>query len=95
MRGRPEREQGTPRTGPFRRVVEAEVSERLESWLAPSQRREIELQLTGPPQRATSDDQGRFVFSRVPPGAARLVVAAPETGPGSTGRLVMTPQLVL
>jgi hypothetical protein len=68
---------------------------RIDGWLAPPQRREIELQLTGPPQHVTSDDQGRFVFPRVPHGTARLVVSAPEDGPGSTGRLVMTPQLVL
>jgi hypothetical protein len=68
---------------------------RIDGWLAPPQRREIELQVTGPPQRAASDDQGRFVFAGVPHGAARLVVTAPADAPDGTGRLVVTPQLVL
>jgi hypothetical protein len=68
---------------------------RIDGWLAPPQCREIELQLTGPPQHVTSDEQGRFVFAGVPHGTARLVVAAPPEGQGSAGRLVMTPQLVL
>ena len=68
---------------------------RIDGWLAPPQCREIELQMTGPPQRAASDAQGRFVFARVPHGTARLVVAAPDERQDGPGRLVVTPQLVL
>jgi hypothetical protein len=73
---------------------EEEGTVRLDGWLAPPQRREMELQTAGTPQRAASDDQGRFAFTRVPHGTARLVVTAPGEGPGG-GRAVVTPQLVL
>lgn len=66
---------------------------RIDGWLAPPQRREVELQTTADPQRAASDDQGRFAFTRVPHGTARLVVTAPAGGPG--GPPVVTPHLVL
>ncbi len=67
---------------------------RIDGWLAPPQRREIELQTTADPQRVASDDQGRFAFTRVPHGTAQLVVTAAEGRSGS-GRPVVTPQLVL
>ena len=69
---------------------------RIDGWLAPPQRREIELQTAAAPQRIASDDQGRFAFTRVSHGTARLVVTAPEEGQGGgPGRLVVTPQLIL
>jgi hypothetical protein len=68
---------------------------RIDGWLAPPQCREIELQATAGPRRVSSDDQGRFAFSLVPHGTARLVVRAAGEGRGGPDRSVVTPQLVL
>lgn len=68
---------------------------RIDGWLAPPQRREIEMQTSTDPCRASSDDQGRFAFISVPRGTARLVVTAAERGNGGSGRPVMTPPLIL
>ena len=68
---------------------------RIDGWLAPPQRREIEMQTANDPCRASSDDQGRFAFISVPRGTARLVVTAAERGNGGSGRPVVTPPLIL
>jgi hypothetical protein len=63
---------------------------RVDGWLAPPQPREIELKTTVHSLTTTSDEQGRFAFTRVPRGTAQLIVRSP--GPG---RSVVTPALVL
>jgi len=68
---------------------------RIDGWLAPPERREIEMQTATDPCRVCSDDQGRFAFISVPRGAARLIVTAAEPGNGRSGRPVMTPPLIL
>jgi hypothetical protein len=68
---------------------------RIDGWLAPSQRREIEMQTSLDTLSVSSDDQGRFAFADVPQGAARLVVRAAGHDQGGGGSSVMTPGLVL
>jgi hypothetical protein len=68
---------------------------RVDGWLAPPQRCEIELQTTAHPHRTVSDDQGRFALVKVPHGAARLVVTVSAPGQDSPGRPVVTPKIVL
>src|SRR5579863_2503789 len=41
---------------------------RVDGWLAPPQRREIEMKTVADPLRVSSDEQGRFAFARVPRG---------------------------
>lgn len=65
---------------------------RVDGWLAPPQPREIELKCAADPLEATSDEQGRFAFSRVPRGKAQLVVR--PAGPQGAGRSVVTPALI-
>ena len=65
---------------------------RVDGWLAPAQRREIEMKCAANPLSVTSDDQGRFAFPRVPRGTAQLVVR--PAGPEETGRSVVTPALI-
>jgi hypothetical protein len=68
---------------------------RVDGWLAPPQRREIEMKSAADPLTTASDEQGRFAFARVPRGAAQLIVKPAGTGPGAAGRPVVTPALVL
>lgn len=68
---------------------------RVDGWLAPAQRREIEMKTTADSLRVVSDEQGRFAFPRVPRGSAQLMVRPAEQGPGGSGRSVVTPALVL
>jgi hypothetical protein len=73
---------------------------RIDGWLAPPQRREIELRTPAETLCASSDEQGRFAFADVPHGTARLVVRAVEHDQGEhdqggTGSSVVTPALVL
>jgi hypothetical protein len=65
---------------------------RVDGWLAPAQRRQIEIKTSGSadPLIASCDEQGRFAFSRVPRGTAQLMVR-----PEGQGRSVVTPALVL
>ncbi len=65
---------------------------RVDGWLAPAQRREIEMKCAADPLSVTSDEQGRFAFPRVPRGTAQLVVR--PAGPEETGRSVVTPALI-
>ena len=67
----------------------------VDGWLAPAQRREIEMKTTADSLRAGSDEQGRFAFARVPRGIAQLVVGPAEHRPGRAARSVVTPALVL
>jgi hypothetical protein len=67
---------------------------RVDGWLAPPQRREIEMKTVAGSLTAVSDEQGRFAFPRVPRGTAQLIVH--PAGPGSEdARSVVTPALVL
>jgi hypothetical protein len=65
---------------------------RVDGWLAPSQRREVEMKCAAEPLCVTTDEQGRFAFSRVPRGTAQLVVR--PAGPDRAGRSVVTPALI-
>ena len=67
---------------------------RVDGWLAPPQRREIEIKTTADTLHVASDEQGRFAFARVPRGMAQLVVR-PADQPDGAGRSVVTPALIL
>jgi hypothetical protein len=68
---------------------------RVDGWLAPPRRREIEMKNTADPLTVTSDEQGRFAFPRVRRGTAQLVVGPAEPGSSRAGRTVVTPGLIL
>jgi len=68
---------------------------RVDGWLAPPQRREIDMKTTAESLSVSSDGQGRFAFARVPRGMAQLVVRPAEQGPDGAGRSVVTPALIL
>ncbi len=68
---------------------------RVDGWLAPPQRREIEMKTAADSLTVPSDDQGRFAFASVPRGTAQLVVRPAEQGPSGSGRSVVTPALIL
>ncbi len=68
---------------------------RVDGWLAPPQRRELEIRATADSLSTASDEQGRFAFVRVPRGTAQLVVRPAESGPAGAGRSVVTPALIL
>ena len=68
---------------------------RVDGWLAPPQRREIELKTATGSLSTASDEQGRFAFARVPRGTAQLMVRLEDSGPTGTGRSVVTPALIL
>ena len=67
---------------------------RVDGWLAPAQRRTIELRTSADTLTATADDGGRFAFAQVPRGHAQFLVRA-EPGPAGTGQTVVTPALIL
>jgi hypothetical protein len=58
-------------------------SARVDGWLAPAQRREVEIKTPAEALSVTSDDQGRFAFASVPRGMAQIVVR-PDGG-GASG----------
>jgi hypothetical protein len=68
---------------------------RVDGWLAPPQRRELEMKTAADSLTTTSDEQGRFAFARVPRGTAQLIVRTAEPGPSGAGRSVVTPALIL
>jgi hypothetical protein len=68
---------------------------RVDGWLAPPQRREIELKTSGGSLTTASDEQGRFVFASVPQGTAQLIVRPAGRGASGSGRSVVTPALIL
>jgi hypothetical protein len=67
---------------------------RVDGWLAPPQRRQVEIKTTADPLTAASDAQGRFAFARVPRGTAQLIVHPAEPASGDT-RSVVTPALII
>jgi hypothetical protein len=68
---------------------------RVDGWLAPPQRREVEMKTTADSLTVASDEQGRFAFARVPRGMAQLVVRSAESEQSHAGRPVVTPALIL
>jgi hypothetical protein len=68
---------------------------RIDGWLAPAQRREVEMKTTADRLSVSSDEQGRFALPRVPRGEAQLIVHRAEPGSGETGPSVVTPALIL
>ena len=68
---------------------------RVDGWLAPRQRREIEMRTAADALLVVSDEQGRFAFASVPPGTAQLVVHPADQGASGSGRSVVTPALIL
>jgi hypothetical protein len=68
---------------------------RIDGWLAPPQRREIEMETLLETLSGCSDEQGRFAFADVPQGTARLVVRAAGPDQSGGGSSVVTPALVL
>ena len=67
---------------------------RVDGWLAPPQRRQVEIKTTADPLTAASDAQGRFAFARVPRGTAQFIVHPAEPASGDT-RSVVTPALII
>jgi hypothetical protein len=68
---------------------------RVDGWLAPAQRREVELKTSNGSLSASSDEQGRFAFASVPRGTAQLVARPVGQGASGSGRSVVTPALIL
>ncbi len=68
---------------------------RVDGWLAPPQRSEIEVKTTAGSLSAASDEQGRFALASVPRGTAQLVVRPAEQQTSGSGRSVVTPALIL
>lgn len=74
---------------------------RLDGWIAPAGRMQIELRTAGSSapageasQVVTADETGRFVFDGVAHGLAQLLVH-PAVDTGQPGRTVVTPPLLL
>lgn len=68
---------------------------RLDGWLAPPQRCEVQIKTLAAPLIAQADEQGRFAFTSVPRGTAQLAVQPAPGRPGEAGRTVVTPVLIL
>jgi hypothetical protein len=70
---------------------------RLDGWLAPPGRHQVELRLGAPPgpAAATADDEGRFVFAAVDHGLAQLVVRPLGEDGNGLATTVVTPSMVL
>ena len=68
---------------------------RVDGWLAPPQRRDIEMKTTADSLNVSSDEQGRFAFAQVPRGTAQLIVRPAERGPSGPEPSVVTPALIL
>src|SRR5258708_4429306 len=68
---------------------------RIDGGLAPAQRREIEMKTTADPLSVSSDEQGRFAFTRVPRGTAQLIIRSAGPGQNEAGPSVVTPALIL
>jgi hypothetical protein len=74
--------------------VNGDGTARLDGWIAPPQRRVVDLRTGSDELTADADERGRFVFSRVPRGSAQLFVRA-QPGPPGSGPAVVTPALTL
>lgn len=79
----------------------ADGTVRVDGWLAPPHRCQVEITIADGPVTTDADADGRFAFLSVPRGTARLVVRQPEQGtgesqPGPFGmKTVVTPALML
>ena len=79
----------------------ADGTARLDGWLAPPRRCQVEIALIGGSLEVGADADGRFAFPSVPRGTVRIVVRPPERGSVTDGRgptearSVITPALVL
>jgi len=60
------------------------ASVRVDGWIAPAGPRVVELRQPGSTLETTADDDGRFVFDAVDPGAASLLVRLPGGTPVTT-----------
>ncbi len=67
---------------------------RVDGWLAPPQRRQVEIKTSADPLTTASDAQGRFAFVRVPRGTAQFIVHPAQPSSGDT-RSVVTPALII
>jgi hypothetical protein len=75
----------------------ADGTARVDGWLAPPRRCQVEVALIGGSLRVAADADGRFAFPVVPRGTVRIVVRPPEPdgrGEPEAGS-VITPALVL
>jgi hypothetical protein len=68
---------------------------RIDGWLAPPQRRDIEMRTAADPLSVSSDVQGRFAFTRVPRGTAQLIIRSAGPEQNEAGPSVVTPALIL
>jgi hypothetical protein len=68
---------------------------RMDGWLAPGGGMHIELRLTRGSNDTHADDDGRFVFARVPAGLAQLVFHPTEGGEARLLTPVVTPAIEL
>lgn len=68
---------------------------RVDGWLAPPQRREIQMKTTAETLSVLTDEQGRFAFASVPRGTAQLIARPAGHGSRNAGPSVITPPLVL
>jgi hypothetical protein len=79
----------------------ADGTSRVDGWLAPPRRCQVEIALIGGSIEVAADTDGRFAFPSVPRGTVRIVVRPPEPGSGQDDRgqdeakSVITPALVL
>jgi hypothetical protein len=79
----------------------ADGTARLDGWLAPPRRCQVEIALIGGSLEVAADADGRFAFTKVPRGTVRIVVRPPGQGSMTDGRCpaegksVITPALVL
>jgi hypothetical protein len=73
----------------------ADGTVRIDGWLAPPERRDVEVKTVVDPLRVSSDEQGRFAFARVPRGMAQFIVRPAGAGHSEAGSSVVTPTLIL
>jgi hypothetical protein len=68
---------------------------RVDGWLAPSQRRTIEMTTATGKLSVVTDEQGRFAFTSVPRGTVQLLIRPDEHGQSGSEQAVMTPALIV
>lgn len=68
---------------------------RVDGWLAPPQRRDLEMRTGATALGAASDEQGRFAFPIVQAGSVQLFVRQADDGPVGRQPSVVTPTLIL
>ena len=84
----------------------ADGTARVDGWLAPPRRCQVEIALIGGALEVAAEADGRFAFPSVPRGTVRIVVRPPDPGRVTDGRgtdglgttearSVITPALVL